>query len=125
MPGHDNSIFAQSFQNMLNSIMKVFLPKDRVFYQLFEEVAVKVLEMSRKLKEMVHEPDYDKRSAVASQIEELEHVNDDLTHKIFTELGRNPLSPPSTGKIYTTWHRHSMILQTTFSHPQKKLSSIA
>ena len=71
---------------MINSIMKIFLPKDRVFHQLFEEVAVKVLEMARKLKEVVHEPDYDKRSAIASQIEELEHVNDDLTHKIFTEL---------------------------------------
>ncbi|MFT3706020.1 MAG: DUF47 family protein [Agriterribacter sp.] len=78
---------------MLNSIMKLFLPKDRIFYKLFEEVAVKVLEMSRKLKEMMHEPDYDKRSAIASQIEDLEHLNDDLTHNIFTELGRNFITP--------------------------------
>ncbi|MBX3239144.1 MAG: DUF47 domain-containing protein [Chitinophagaceae bacterium] len=78
---------------MLNSIMKLFVPKDRVFYQLFEEVSVKVLEMARKLKEVVHEHDYDKRSSIASQIEELEHVNDDLTHKIFTELGRNFITP--------------------------------
>ncbi len=78
---------------MLNSIMKLLLPKDRVFYQLFEEVSVKVLEMAKKLKEIVHEHDYDKRSSIASQIEELEHVNDDLTHKIFTELGRNFITP--------------------------------
>ena len=78
---------------MLNSIMKIFLPKDRVFYNLFEEVAVKVLEMARKLREMMHEPDHDKRSAIASQIEELEHVNDNLTHNIFTELGRNFITP--------------------------------
>jgi len=78
---------------MLNSIMKIFLPKDRIFYNLFEEVAVKVLEMSRKLKEMMHEPDHDKRSAIAGQIEELEHVNDNLTHRIFTELGRNFITP--------------------------------
>ncbi len=73
--------------------MKLLLPKDRIFYQLFEEVSVKVLEMGRKLKEVVHEHDYDKRSSIASQIEELEHVNDDLTHKIFTELGRNFITP--------------------------------
>jgi predicted phosphate transport protein (TIGR00153 family) len=73
--------------------MKIFLPKDRVFYNLFEEVAVKVLEMARKLREMMHEPDHDKRSAIASQIEELEHVNDNLTHNIFTELGRNFITP--------------------------------
>jgi uncharacterized protein len=73
--------------------MKIFLPKDRIFYNLFEEVAVKVLEMSRKLKDMMHEPDYDKRSAIAAQIEDLEHTNDDLTHNIFTELGRNFITP--------------------------------
>jgi hypothetical protein len=38
-----------------NSIFKVFLPKDRVFYQLFEEVAEHVHEMGVKLKEMVNE----------------------------------------------------------------------
>ena len=73
--------------------MKIFLPKDRVFNNLFEQVAVKVLEMSRKLKEMMHEPDYDKRSAISAQIEDLEHLNDDLTHNIFTELGRNFITP--------------------------------
>jgi uncharacterized protein len=77
----------------LNSIMKFFLPKDRVFYSLFEEVSDKVLIMSRKLKELVNEPDFDKRATLINQIEELEHVNDDLTHKIFTELGRNFITP--------------------------------
>src|SRR5690349_1125656 len=62
-------LFLPKIQDMLNSFMKFLLPKDRIFYQLFEDVAVKVLEMSRKLKEVVHEPDYDKRSAIASQIE--------------------------------------------------------
>ena len=36
-----------------NSIFKVFLPKDRVFYQLFEDVAEHVHQMGIKLKEMV------------------------------------------------------------------------
>ncbi len=73
--------------------MKIFLPKDRVFYQLFEEVAGKVLLMAHKLKEAVNEHDFDRRATISSQIEELEHVNDDLTHKIFTELGRNFITP--------------------------------
>ena len=37
-----------------NSIFKVFLPKDRVFFQLFEEVAERVNEMGIKLKEMAY-----------------------------------------------------------------------
>lgn len=77
----------------VNSFMKLFLPKDRVFYQLFEEVAARVVEMAEKLKLVVGEDDYEKRALLIAEIEELEHVNDNLTHSIFTELGRNFITP--------------------------------
>lgn len=73
--------------------MKIFMPKDRIFYSLFEEVAAGVVIMGRLLKTVVSEPDIDKRAALVSQVEEQEHVNDDLTHKVFTELGRNFITP--------------------------------
>lgn len=77
----------------LNSLFKVFLPKDRVFFQLFEEVGGTVEKMSKKLRDVVRENDFDRRATLISEIEDLEHVNDDLTHKIFTELGRNFITP--------------------------------
>lgn len=77
----------------LNSIMKIFMPKDRVFYSLFEEVAGNVKKMGNTLKQVVSEPDFDKRAALISKVEDLEHVNDELTHRIFTELGRNFITP--------------------------------
>lgn len=77
----------------LNSILKIFLPKDRVFFDLFESVAGNVALIGSKLKEMVSETDFDKRATILAQIEDLEHVNDDLTHRIFTELGRNFITP--------------------------------
>ncbi len=77
----------------LNSIMKIFMPKDRIFYSLFEEVADGVAKMGKLLGNIVSEPDFDKRAAIISQVEDQEHVNDDLTHKIFTELGRNFITP--------------------------------
>jgi uncharacterized protein len=77
----------------LNSILKIFLPKDRVFFDLFENVAGNVALIGTRLKEMVAETDFDKRATILSQIEDLEHVNDDLTHRIFTELGRNFITP--------------------------------
>jgi uncharacterized protein Yka (UPF0111/DUF47 family) len=73
--------------------MKIFMPKDRIFYSLFEEVAHTVAKMGKTMKEVVKEPDFDKRAALINQIEDLEHVNDDYTHKIFTELGRNFITP--------------------------------
>lgn len=78
-----------AFQSFLN----LFTPKDRVFYSLFEDVGDSVGRMGKLMKEVVGEPDIDKRAAIAAQVEDQEHVNDDLTHRIFTELGRNFITP--------------------------------
>jgi predicted phosphate transport protein (TIGR00153 family) len=77
----------------LNSIFKIFLPKDRIFFQLFENVAQELVKMGDKLKTMVNEPDFDKRAQLVQELEDMEHVNDDLTHNIFTELGKNFITP--------------------------------
>ena len=70
----------------LNSFLKIFMPKNRVFYELFEK-------MGSKLKDVVAEPDFDKRAALITQLEDLEHANDEFTHNLFTELGRNFITP--------------------------------
>lgn len=77
----------------INSLLRIFLPKDRVFYQLFEDVASTLLKMGNKLKEVVNEPDIEQRGKLIKDIEDMEHVNDELTHKIFTELGKNFITP--------------------------------
>ena len=76
-----------------NAFVQLFMPKDKVFYSLFEEVADSVARMGELLKEVVHEPDFDKRGELISQLEHQEHVNDEFTHRIFTELGRNFITP--------------------------------
>ena len=73
--------------------MKIFVPKNKVFYELFEKVAGNSSIMATKLRELVAEADFDKRAGILTQIEDLEHANDELTHNIFTELGRNFITP--------------------------------
>ena len=77
----------------LNTILKIFLPKDRVFYQLFENVSEVLVKMGAKLKEVVSEPDFEKRVKLIKEVEDMEHINDDYTHQIFTELGKNFITP--------------------------------
>jgi uncharacterized protein Yka (UPF0111/DUF47 family) len=77
----------------INNFGRFFMPKNKVFYELFEDVADKCYEMGLKLKEMVSEHDANKRAAILAQLEDLEHKNDDNTHRIFTELGRNFITP--------------------------------
>lgn len=76
-----------------NSILKLFLPKDRIFYNLFENVADNVLKMGELLDDLANEPEVEKRTSIINEIGKLEHENDSVTHKIFTELGRNFITP--------------------------------
>lgn len=76
-----------------NAFVQLFMPKDRVFYSLFEEVADNVAKMGSLLKAVVSEPDFDKRGTLILQLEAQEHINDEFTHRIFTELGRNFITP--------------------------------
>ena len=69
------------------------MPKNKVFYELFEKVADNVGKMGSLLRDVVAEPDFDKRAQLITQIEDLEHANDELTHSLFTELGRNFITP--------------------------------
>lgn len=76
-----------------NSFMKIFQPKDRIFYSLFEEVVDTVYEMSELLKKLIVERERDKRFAILSEIENAEHKNDDITHRVYTELSRSFITP--------------------------------
>jgi hypothetical protein len=77
----------------INTFGRIFMPKNKVFYDLFEQVGETVEEMGSMLKKVVAEPDHDKRLPLIKQIEDLEHKNDDHTHRLFTELGRNFITP--------------------------------
>lgn len=76
-----------------NAILKIFLPKDRVFYSLFEEIAENLETMGQYFVEAIEERDAEKRLQVLKKLEDGEHANDNLTHKVFVELGQNFITP--------------------------------
>ena len=45
------------------------------------------------LMQVTSESDFDRRQTIISQMEDVEHANDELTHLLFTELGRNFITP--------------------------------
>lgn len=77
----------------LNSFVKLFTPKDRVFYSLFEEVADNLYDMSKIFRDAIHETDEGKRVQLLSTLEAFEHKNDEATHRLFLELGKNFITP--------------------------------
>ncbi|MEN9340377.1 MAG: hypothetical protein RIQ62_1689 [Bacteroidota bacterium] len=77
----------------IKSILKFFQPKDRIFYGLFEQVSENVYHMGKKLHEVVNTPDFSDRAVIITQLEQMEHDADDITHQIFIELGKNFITP--------------------------------
>jgi uncharacterized protein Yka (UPF0111/DUF47 family) len=78
---------------MLSGILKFFLPKDKIFYTLFENASANLESLAEKLVVVVNESDFNKRGDVIKQMEELERQNNVLTHTIFVELGKNFITP--------------------------------
>ena len=77
----------------MTGILSYFLPKDKVFYSLFEQASDNLEKIAKNLLQVVHEPDFNKRGVLIKAMEDIEHQNDEITHKIFIELGRNFITP--------------------------------
>ena len=77
----------------LNSIFQYFVPKDKKFFPLFEQAGANLIEMAKKLQEMVNTTDPAKRAELNKTLEELEHQGDNITHQIHLELGKNFITP--------------------------------
>lgn len=75
------------------SFLKIFTPKDRVFYTLFEEVSTNLTQMGDIFHKAVNETDFNAREALLKGLEEWEHKNDEVTHRVFVELGSNFITP--------------------------------
>jgi predicted phosphate transport protein (TIGR00153 family) len=78
---------------MTAGVLKFFLPKDKKFYNLFEQASQNLEAIAGKLVLCVNESDFNKRAVIIKEMEDLEHQNDDVTHEIFLELGRNFITP--------------------------------
>lgn len=77
----------------INSIFAIFTPKNKIFYDYFEQMVDKLEEMAAKFVEMVKQPTFEQRKEYLRLLENLEHSCDDTTHTLFTELGRNFITP--------------------------------
>jgi uncharacterized protein len=76
-----------------NSIFQFLVPKDRKFYPLFEEASANLVVISKVLYEMLSTTNVEKRKLLIRQIEKLEHTGDEITHRIFKEVGFTFITP--------------------------------
>ena len=76
----------------LGKIFSFLVPKDKNFFKLFSQASENLVEISKVFSEMANAPT-EKRHELLKKISDLEHVGDEITHQIFTELSTNFITP--------------------------------
>lgn len=71
----------------------MFAPKSGKFFDSFARATTNLVAMSQKFKELLDQPDEQLREPIVREIHDLEHVGDEITHRIFTELSENFITP--------------------------------
>ena len=77
----------------LDNILSFLIPKDKTFFTLFEKSSANLVAISKVFNELLNTPAPDKRVDLIKAIANLEHVGDNITHEIFTELSTNFITP--------------------------------
>ena len=77
----------------LMSFFKSFVSNNQLFYDLFEKVTAETKEMAELLKQLTFESNSDQQARIVAQLREKEKTNDIHVSNLFTELGRNFITP--------------------------------
>jgi predicted phosphate transport protein (TIGR00153 family) len=86
----------------INYIFQYFVPKHKkVFFPLFEQAANNVVTMAKALVELVNSPDPAIREELFKQIDKLENKGDEITHRIYLELGKTFAIPFGRDDIHS------------------------
>lgn len=78
---------------MAFDFFRLFVPKDRKFFPLFDRAASNIEEGGKALFKLVTVTSEEERVHYLRLIEQLEHRGDEITHDIFVELGKNFITP--------------------------------
>lgn len=74
-------------------ILSMFAPKSGKFFDSFARATSNLVAMTHKFKELLDAKDEASRESIVREIHDLEHIGDEVTHHIFTELSENFITP--------------------------------
>lgn len=78
---------------MAFDFLRLFVPKDRKFFPLFDKAASNIEEGGKAIFKLVTANGEEERVRYLRLIEQIEHRGDEITHDIFNELGKNFITP--------------------------------
>jgi len=78
----------------IDSILKFFVPKDHSFFPLFERDAHNLVKATELLKELMSSTSsVDEYERIYKEIQEVEHIGDEITNKTYEQLNKSFITP--------------------------------
>jgi uncharacterized protein len=77
----------------IDSFLKFFVPKDHSFFPLFESDANNLVKAASLLKELMASTDSLEYERIYKEIQDIEHIGDDITNKTYEQLNKSFITP--------------------------------
>lgn len=77
----------------IDSILKMFVPKDHSFFPLFEHGADNLVQAATLLKELMSSAENIEHERLNREIKNLEHIGDEITDKTYEQLNKSFITP--------------------------------
>jgi len=84
----------------LNKIVKIFVPKEKAFFPLFEQGAENLVKISELLQKLILATDEEQRKELAKGIKDLEVVGDKITYNVYETLNSTFITPFDREEIH-------------------------
>lgn len=103
----------------ISSILKLFVPRNTRFFDLFDGIAQNLGQIGTLMREMVTEPDFDARTAIIARMQKVEELNDMLTQQLLSELAQNFITPFDREDIHALAEALDDIADFTYNSARK------
>lgn len=77
----------------LSNVFSFLIPKNAMFFDLFAEDTANLVEQSKTFNELFRTSDKEKQLEIIRKVRDYENKGDEITHRIFLELGSNFITP--------------------------------
>jgi len=77
----------------IDTILKIFVPKDHSFFPLFESDAQNLVKAADLLRELLSKTEIEEHERLYKEIRDVEHIGDEITIKTYEQLNKSFITP--------------------------------
>jgi uncharacterized protein len=77
----------------IDSILKIFVPKDHSFFPLFERDVHNLVKATSLLQEMMSSTESIEYERIYKEIQDIEHIGDEITNQTYEQLNKSFITP--------------------------------